>query len=537
MMLDLGKLSITNVPSFNEARRKILQLAKTLGFCPIEAPRMATLLSEAIRPGGGKSTSVSFYLTDHGPSLTLVIDLRCSGGEPHAAVQGQYFDTSFPTDTDQNITCRLSRRLPFGATMPNAEALSSMREMLALPSREELLLNLESKNKALKRSEARIQAALESAPDPLVMVSPDGNIVYANSMAVTVFGYAKDELLGQSISILLPDDIRATHPQRVQQFFRENKTRDFTLNPNLQVKCKDGSCLFVDIKLSPLQTEDGMRAIAAIRDVTVQRKAQQQRDEALEIISGSINYASKIQRSILPEDSILSNAVSEFFVLWKPRDVVGGDIYWARKWGDGIVLILADCTGHGVPGAFMTLIANGALDISLKEVPEGDPGSLINRMHQHIQQVLSQYACGIDDAHCSDDGLELGVCYIPSTRNNFVFAGAGFPLFICNKSVVEKLKGDRKGIGYRGTPADYIWNNNTIEIFDNSRFYMCSDGIFDQIGGPSRRGFGKKRFIDLLESIQHLPFKEHGEAIFHRLEEHQGEERRRDDISAIGFGL
>jgi len=251
--------------------------------------------------------------------------------------------------------------------------------------------------------------------------------------------------------------------------------------------------------------------------------------------TSSINYASRIQRSVLPTSDMMKELLDEFFILWKPRDVVGGDIYWGRKWGQGSLMLLADCTGHGVPGAFMTLISSGALDRALLDIPVGDAADLIQRMHRIVQQLLSQDVEVCDDDHCSDDGLELGVCYIQPQKDSLIFAGAGFPLFYTDGDGFKKIKGDRKGTGYRHIPRDTNWTNKVLEVEKGMCFYMSSDGIFDQIGGPKRRGFGKKRFMKLLGSVQARPVPEQGEAIYEQSVAFQGEEKRRDDVSAIGF--
>ncbi|MBF0482301.1 MAG: SpoIIE family protein phosphatase [Desulfovibrionaceae bacterium] len=256
--------------------------------------------------------------------------------------------------------------------------------------------------------------------------------------------------------------------------------------------------------------------------------------DAMEVIAGSIRYASRIQRAVLPDEEFFAGKPPERFALWKPRDVVGGDIYWYKQWGEGQLIILADCTGHGVPGAFMTLIAGGALEVALRRVEPGDPAGLIAHMHKRVQNLLSQHVAGGD----SDDGLELGVCYIAPNPTSVVYAGAHFPLFIRDPgdpSGVTVVKGDRSGIGYRGIPPEQAFTNVEIAIAANRRFYLATDGLFDQIGERTGRSFGKKRFMAAIEELDGEPFTRHGELVFERLEEHRGAQARRDDLAVIGF--
>ena len=145
------------------------------------------------------------------------------------------------------------------------------------------------------------------------------------------------------------------------------------------------------------------------KEISDRKKAQAALADAFEVITSSINYASRIQHSVFPTTDFMMEILDDFFILWQPRDVVGGDIYWGKKWGEGSLVVLADCTGHGVPGAFMTLISSGALDRALSDVDEGDTATLIQTMHRIVQQMLSQDTKDYDKEHASDDGLEMGM--------------------------------------------------------------------------------------------------------------------------------
>ena len=259
--------------------------------------------------------------------------------------------------------------------------------------------------------------------------------------------------------------------------------------------------------------------------------AHKELSTAMGHIEGSIDYASRIQRSVLPDDTLFQSLLSDYFVLWEPRDVVGGDIYWCRMWGDGLLMILGDCTGHGVPGAFMTLIATGALDNALSEVPKGQVGQLLQQMHQFVQITLGQHGGGSE----SDDGLELGMCYLGSDMDELTFTGARFELYQVEDGGINVIKGTKCGIGYRGINHAQEFEEHRISNLTGKSFYMISDGLIDQVGGEKKRMFGKRRFRELLLSLQDIPMSEQNDAIYQALVEYQGEETRRDDVSVIGF--
>jgi len=253
---------------------------------------------------------------------------------------------------------------------------------------------------------------------------------------------------------------------------------------------------------------------------------------AYETISSSIDYASSIQRSILPHSDAFSAIFSDYFVIWEPRDRVGGDVYWNRIWGDGVLVVLADCTGHGVPGAFMTLISTGALDRALDDVVPGQVGNMVQRVHQLVQLGLRQNE---DVEGGSDDGLELGAVYLDADLANITFAGARFSVFISDGAEVREVKGTKAGLGYRAFPFDQAYAEQHFPVEDGCAYYMASDGYTDQVGGKRSLMFGKKRLKTLLKKIHSLPMTEQDARLRQAFEDYQGENVRRDDVSVIGF--
>ncbi|MBS4096706.1 MAG: SpoIIE family protein phosphatase [Sulfuricella sp.] len=272
------------------------------------------------------------------------------------------------------------------------------------------------------------------------------------------------------------------------------------------------------------------RVIERTEEVT--RKAAELR-EAYEVISASIRYASRIQRAVLPDTAVVGADFPQHFVLWKPRDVVGGDIFWYRQWGDGVLIALGDCTGHGVPGAFMTLISTGALERACIEVAPGDLGGLLRRMHRHVQVTLGQHL----ESGESDDGIELGVCYLPHSLERMSYAGARLSLFLVDGDEVTEVRGTRKGLGYRGIAHDQGYEVHDISLHPGLRFYMTSDGLIEQLNSdlPRPRMFGKKRFKALLRVLSPTAMTVQGDAVCRALLDHQGGQALRDDVSVIGF--
>ena len=248
-----------------------------------------------------------------------------------------------------------------------------------------------------------------------------------------------------------------------------------------------------------------------------------------DVITSSIQYASRIQRALLPSDGVLHDIFAEHFCIWEPRDVVGGDMYWVREDRRGYFVSLFDCTGHGVPGALMTTIAVSALSVAFAET--GDPSRLIARVNKAIKLALGQH----DEEGPSDDGLEMGICLVEPERMRVTYAGARFELVSAVGDSIEVIKGDKNGLGYRHVPFDCRFTNHSIRLKPGQRLYMHTDGIIDQIGGNRRRAFGRKRLMKLLGDTVHMPLPKQGAAITSALADYQGGEVRRDDVSMIGF--
>ena len=266
----------------------------------------------------------------------------------------------------------------------------------------------------------------------------------------------------------------------------------------------------------------------------IRRKiAEQDLQQAYSVIRESVEYASNIQRAALPFEELLANAFDDHFIIWEPRDVVGGDIYWLVPVPDGYILGVADCTGHGVPGAFVTLLATSALRRAISEQPDADPARLIARMNRFIKEVLGQYS---EDA-VSNDGLELGLCRIEPARGRLAYAGARFSLWRVQDGKASEFKGDKSGIGYSDVPLDLELTNHEIAYDRESRFYLYSDGFLDQIGGPKRHALGKRRLMRHIIEHRDEPLSVQRELIADMFRDYQGDERRRDDLIMIGFKI
>lgn len=235
---------------------------------------------------------------------------------------------------------------------------------------------------------------------------------------------------------------------------------------------------------------------------------------------------------------------------WEPRDKVGGDYYFCKKFADGFFLALIDCTGHGVPGAFMTLIMASFLDHILLEDNRHDPAGLLSMMNKKVKMALGQInATGTSNFDIdrfssaqsgqSDDGMDTAFCWVDKQNSTLTYAGAKTSLFYIDStsSEVQLLEPDRKGVGYIDTPMDYQWTNRHLPLTKGMCIYLTTDGIIDQIGGAKKIAFGKKRYSALLQENYLKPMPEQESIIMQAYYDYQGKQKRRDDVCLMGFRI
>ena len=249
-------------------------------------------------------------------------------------------------------------------------------------------------------------------------------------------------------------------------------------------------------------------------------------------ITGSIQYAQRIQQAILPFDETIYSHVPDSFIFFQPRDVVSGDFYWFAEKGDEMVVVVADCTGHGVPGAFMSMIGHTLLSQIINEKNITDPASILHHLDLGIVMALKQD----DPKSTRSDGMDITICTINKNKKQVVFSGANNALFYVKNGECETIKADRLGIG--GLQRwDKKFTNHVIDITEDTYFYMSTDGFPDQFGGPEGKKFMRKRFSMLMEKISHKPGKEQ-QTILHRfLNDWKGDRRQVDDILILGFRM
>ncbi len=261
-----------------------------------------------------------------------------------------------------------------------------------------------------------------------------------------------------------------------------------------------------------------------------------QRDEIAEQkknITDSIHYASRIQSALLPSEEILRQYLPEHFILWRPRDIVSGDFYWMTSRGDETVVLAADCTGHGVPGAFMSMLGVAFLNEIINRNNVLKANEILDQMREYVIKSLHQ--TGKEGE--SKDGMDMALCIINHTSNKLQFAGAYNSAYLIRNKELTEIKADRMPIGY-SLKNDQPFTLNNIDLQEGDQFYIYSDGFSDQFGGDDARKFMSKKFKELLLQSCHLPMEEQKQNLLKAHLQWRGTKYEQiDDILVIGIKI
>ncbi len=271
------------------------------------------------------------------------------------------------------------------------------------------------------------------------------------------------------------------------------------------------------------------------RKVKTNKLLNKQKDE-IEIqnkyLTDSINYAERIQSAMFPSQEILSEDLFDYFILFRPLNIVSGDFYWFKKNNNSIFIAAADCTGHGVPGAFMSILGLTFLNELVNNAAKLSASEALTRLKDHVIRTLQQK----HNNSGTRDGMEMALFILDLEFNKLQFSGARRPLYLIRDKQLIELAGDKMPLGIYDD-GEITFTNKEMEFKKDDIVYLFSDGYVDQLGGPERKTFKAKKFKDLLLNNCHLPMNEQKEVLEKTLDEWRSDIEQIDDILVIGIKL
>lgn len=294
--------------------------------------------------------------------------------------------------------------------------------------------------------------------------------------------------------------------------------------------------LFVVIIFSILfyrEYKEKQRANVLLEEQNLEIKHQ--RDQIMlqkQEITDSILYASRIQTAILPPDNILKKSIKEHFILYLPRDIVSGDYYWMTEVNDKTIVVAADCTGHGVPGAFLSMLGVSFLNEIVNKNKITQANEILNELRRSV--VSSLHQTGKEGE--AQDGMDIAVIVINHKAQKLEYAGAYNPLYLIRKKELIEYKADKMPIGIHFMKKD-PFNNNIIDFQEDDRLYIFSDGYMDQFGGEKGKKFMARKFKELIMEIHQMEFTDQAATLLGKFISWRGDIEQIDDVIVIGLRL
>lgn len=266
----------------------------------------------------------------------------------------------------------------------------------------------------------------------------------------------------------------------------------------------------------------------AVLEQIGQRKAELELRE--KNITDSLVYAQRIQEAMLPSQEYFRNHFKDSFILYKPRDIISGDFYWIGEKKDKVFVVAADCTGHGVPGALMSMIGLEILNKTINDDNIEDPSLILDVLNRALEKTFSREK---NLGTIIRDGMDIGLCVIDKKNKTIKYSGAFFPLYLIRENNLIEIKGDKLIIGMN--PSGLSYTNHDIDIREEDILYIFSDGYVDQFGGNENKKFMYRRFRHLLMTIHSFPVNDQRSILDENIRTWMGANPQIDDILVIGF--
>jgi serine phosphatase RsbU (regulator of sigma subunit) len=262
-------------------------------------------------------------------------------------------------------------------------------------------------------------------------------------------------------------------------------------------------------------------------------KQKEEIEEQKKHITDSIYYARRIQNAILPSFKLITSHLKEYFILYLPKDIVSGDFYWVHE-ADGLFMVAAvDCTGHGVPGAFMSIVGFNQLNHAVIVKKARSASVILDELNKGVITTLNENKT----EGSIKDGMDMSLCILDLKARKAQFAGANNPMYLIRNQKLIKYKADHFPIGaFEGTKPQ-LFTNNEIDLAENDCLYLFSDGYADQFGGPDDKKFMYKRFEELLVEVHAKPMEKQKEILTARFLEWKGDDDQVDDILVMGIRM
>jgi len=410
--------------------------------------------------------------------------------------------------------------------------------------------NLKMQRKLAMENEDRAKKIMETVQAGILLIEADTyKIREANNMAFEMFQTNAEDLINKDFREFAQKEIYSD----IKSISEGNKIN----NREVEINTVEGNKISVLRSAVPISIKEKNFVLESYVDITTQKrneaKLKQQKteietlvnylkkansiisDSNVEIskknkhITESIRYAKRIQKAVLTNNESIKHELPDHFVLLKPKDIVSGDFYLFRKIENEFIFAAVDCTGHGVPGAFMSMLAFALINEIISKKHNSSAGQVLNQLRDQIRNTLGQS----NDRNSQNDGFDIAYCSLNTETYEMQFSGAHNPLYIIRNKKLIEIKGDRMPISF--TRHEKPFTNHKLKLQEGDNLYLFSDGYIDQFGGSKGRKFMYQNFKDLLINISDKDMDSQRSILLDNFHEWTGKKYRQiDDILVMG---
>ncbi len=378
-----------------------------------------------------------------------------------------------------------------------------------------------------QRMRSKMQALSENSPDLITRLEQDA-ISYINPVIEEFTGKAPAFFLNKNVKeVELDASILEGWLRIVEEVNKSNNT----VSTEMDFPTEAGKRVMQVNAIPEYDESNKIESVLVVsHDITERKEIELEIQNKNKKITESINYAKRIQNAILPNNRVIAKALPESFILYKPKDVVSGDFPWYMQIKDDIYIAAVDCTGHGVPGALLSLIGYFLLNDIVRSRKITEPGIILDLLDEGVTSTLRQ-----DEDATTKDGMDIALCKINTNTREIEYAGAHRPLYVMKNGVLDEIKGNKFPIGGGIFKNQTNFTNTKIKLEKGDSIYFSSDGFPDQFGGPEVRKFGPKKVRETIERVHKLPMLEASAIFDQEWEGWRGETKQIDDVLLIGI--
>ncbi|MEM9856250.1 MAG: PAS domain S-box protein [Bacteroidota bacterium] len=379
-----------------------------------------------------------------------------------------------------------------------------------------------------QRMRSKMQALSENSPDLITRLEED-SISYINPVIEDYTGKAPTSYLHQKFEEM---DLNNAILDRWLEIVEEVNSSNQKVSTEMDFPSEMGDRVMQVNAIPEFDEQETLESVLVVsHDITERKIIELEIQNKNKKIADSINYAKRIQNAILPNNNVINRILPDSFILYKPKDVVSGDFPWYVQMGDDIFMAAVDCTGHGVPGALLSLIGYFLLNDIVRSRKISDPGLILDQLDEGVTTTLRQDQ---DDSK-TKDGMDIALCKLNPEKRTVEYAGAHRPLYMMKKGEMEEVKGNKFAIGGGIYKNQTNFTTYSTKLSKGDSIYFCSDGFPDQFGGPDNRKFGPKRTRALIQEIHKKSMREAYQIFDNEWEGWKADEKQTDDVLLIGI--